>query len=116
MTLTKLNDDFAVSAQIYAHDIDHLVKKGFRSIICNRPDGETPDQPDFATIASIAKRAGLESSYVPVRPGDMQKEHAIQFSAVLRTLPGPTLAYCRSGARSTALWKMQNQLAENTTN
>lgn len=116
MNYTKINDDLSVSPQIYASDIKQVVKRGFRSIICNRPDGETPDQPDFVTIASLAKQAGLEALYIPVTLGEMQEKQAIQFSAALSTLPGPVLAYCRSGARSSTLWKLQKALAENISN
>lgn len=114
MTYTKINDDLSVSSQIYTDDIERIIKSGFRSIICNRPDGETSDQPDFVTIASRAKQAGIEALYIPVTPGEMQEKQAIQFAAALRALPGPILAYCRSGARSSALWKLQKELADNT--
>lgn len=112
MTYTRINDDLSVSSQIYTDDIERIIKSGFRSIICNRPDRETPDQPDFVTIASFAKQAGIEALYIPVAPGQMQEKQAIQFAAALHTLPGPVLAYCRSGARSSALWKRQKELAE----
>ncbi len=116
MTYKKLSDDLSVSAQINANDIEQLAADGFRSIICNRPDGESPDQPDFATLASIAKKAGLETSYIPVSPSGIQEQQAVQFAAALRTLPAPALAYCRSGARSAAIWEVQKQLTDNSTN
>lgn len=116
MTYTRINDELSVSSQIYPDDIERIIKSGFRSIICNRPDGETPDQPDFVTIASHAKQAGLEALYIPVTPGEMHEKQVNQFAEALRTLPGPILAYCRSGARSSALWKRQKELAENISN
>lgn len=115
MSYKKLSDDLSVSAQIHANDIEQIAADGFRSIICNRPDGESPDQPDFATLASIAKQAGLETSYIPISPSGIQEEQAVQFAAALRTLPGPALAYCRSGARSAAIWELQKQLTDNST-
>jgi sulfide:quinone oxidoreductase len=42
---------------------------GFRSIICNRPDGEGNDQPTFSEIEEAARAAGLEAYYMPVVPG-----------------------------------------------
>lgn len=113
MTYKQLSDDFSVSGQIHADDIGQIVSKGFRSIICNRPDGESPDQPDFATLAAIAKQAGLEVSYIPVSPAGMNEDQVSQFAAALHTLPAPILAYCRSGARSTAIWEMQKHLSGN---
>lgn len=39
---------------------------GFKSIVCNRPDGEGEDQPLFETIETVAARAGLRSAYLPI--------------------------------------------------
>lgn len=114
MTYTTINDDLSVGSQVYASDIKQIAQKGYRALICNRPDGETPDQPDFATIASIAKEAGLETRYIPVLPNELLEKQAIQFANALRTLPTPVLAYCHSGARSSALWKLQKVLTENS--
>jgi len=116
MSYKKMNEDLSVTGQIYENDIEQIAAKGFRSIICNRPDGESPDQPDFATLASIAQQAGLETSYIPVSPSGIQEEQAVQFASALRTLPGPALAYCRSGARSATIWELQKQLTDNSTN
>ncbi len=113
MTYKRLSDDLSVSGQIHADDIEQIVSQGFRSIICNRPDGESPDQPDFASLATVAKQAGLEISYIPVSPAGMNEDQVSQFAAALHTLPAPTLAYCRSGARSTAIWEMQKHLSDN---
>ena len=47
-------------------DVPALAAAGYRAIICNRPDGEAPDQPPFAVIAEAAQRAGLPVRYLPV--------------------------------------------------
>lgn len=114
MTYKKLNEGLSVSGQVHADDIEHIAAQGFRAIICNRPDGESPDQPDYATLAAIARQAGLETSYIPVSPSGIQEEQAVQFAEAMRNLPGPALAYCRSGARSAAIWEFQKQLADDS--
>jgi sulfide:quinone oxidoreductase len=106
MNASKMSDDFYVSGQITAEDVEALAKTGIRSIICNRPDGESYGQPDFAEIAEAAKRAGLSARHIPITPGLVSASDVSAFSDALKTMPSPILAYCRSGARSASLWSM----------
>ncbi len=110
MNPRPINDDISVSEQIAAEDVARIAAAGYRSIICNRPDNEGPDQPSFAQIAAAAKTAGLPSRYIPMAPGQTDPAvAAAQFGEALAELPKPVLAYCRSGARSTMLWQMSQQ-------
>ena len=61
MEFRKITDDIAVSPQIAAADVKDIADAGYRSIICNRPDGEGADQPTFHEIA----RAGLRAISEP---------------------------------------------------
>ncbi|MBF9034393.1 TIGR01244 family phosphatase [Rhodobacterales bacterium HKCCE2091] len=106
MDLRKLTDDLTVSPQITAADVAELKAAGFRSIVCNRPDGEGSDQPGFAEIEAAAKEAGLEARYLPVVSGKVTDEDAADFGRALRELPGPVFAYCRTGTRCTTLWSL----------
>ncbi|MCI5111186.1 MAG: bifunctional protein tyrosine phosphatase family protein/NAD(P)/FAD-dependent oxidoreductase [Marivita sp.] len=111
MQLNKITDALTVSSQISAGDIPALKEAGFRSIICNRPDGEAADQPTHEEIEAAAKAAGLETRYLPIRAGLVQDEDAVAFGAALRDLPGPVLAYCRTGTRSATLWSLSQAKA-----
>ncbi|WP_296762777.1 bifunctional protein tyrosine phosphatase family protein/NAD(P)/FAD-dependent oxidoreductase [Sediminimonas sp.] len=102
----KISDALAVAPQISASDVADLASQGYRAIICNRPDGEGADQPTFEEIAAAARDAGLEARYLPVQTGKVSNEDADAFGAALRDLPGPALAYCRSGTRSATLWSL----------
>ncbi len=106
MEIKKIDKGLSVSPQIAASDVAELKKQGFRSIICNRPDGEGADQPTFAEIEKVAKKAGLEARYVPVVSGRVQDEDAEKFGAALSELPKPVFAYCRTGTRSATLWSL----------
>jgi sulfide:quinone oxidoreductase len=106
MQIKKLTDGLSVSPQIVAADIANLAAAGFKTIICNRPDGEGADQPLFREIEEEAKRLGLATTYIPVTGGKVSDESAALFGQALATLPGPVLAYCRSGTRSTTLWSL----------
>ena len=50
MDIKRLSPQVSVSRQITAADVDEVAKHGFRAIICNRPDGEGADQPNFDEI------------------------------------------------------------------
>lgn len=110
MEFRQVDEHLAVSGQISQADLTQVAAAGFRSIVCNRPDGEAPDQPDFAEIAAAAQALGLPSRYIPVTGGNMQRGHAEAMAEALAELPKPVLAYCRSGARSGTLWSMAQQL------
>lgn len=106
MDIRKINDQISVSPQISATDVDALVKAGFRALICNRPDGEGPDQPTFEEIDSAARKAGIETLYLPISSGMVDDADAHEFGLALRDMPGPVLAYCRTGTRCATLWSI----------
>ncbi|MEZ5931479.1 MAG: TIGR01244 family sulfur transferase [Alphaproteobacteria bacterium] len=102
----KVTEELTVSPQITADDIQAIKAAGFRSVLCNRPDGEESRQPAFAAIEAAATAAGLEVRHQPVASGQMTKEDVAAFKAALATLPGPVFAYCRSGTRCITLWAL----------
>ena len=107
MAFQALSPDFAVAGQISPEDVPAIAQAGFKSIVCNRPDGEGgPAQPSFAVIEQAAQAAGLESRNLPVISGHVTPEQVAAMADLLDKLPAPVLAYCRSGARSTNLWQM----------
>ncbi len=106
MDIKTIAPDLSVSPQIAPQDVGIAASQGFRSIIINRPDGEGSDQPDRAEIADAAKRHGLEVRYLPVVPGKITDADVEAFDKAMHELPAPTLAFCRSGARSASLWAL----------
>ncbi|WP_417257482.1 TIGR01244 family sulfur transferase [Celeribacter sp.] len=106
MDLKKISDGLTVSGQIQLDDLTKLARRGFRSVVCNRPDGEAADQPTHEEIEKAAKEAGLEFRYLPVTPGIVTEETAEQFRVALTELPGPVFGYCRTGTRTTTLWSL----------
>lgn len=81
-------------------------------MICNRPDGEEPGQPSFEMIEDAAKTAGLEARYIPVTASTMTEDDGRAFGEALETMPGPILAYCRSGARCGLLLQLAQSLKD----
>ena len=106
MDIKLLNKEFAVGAQIAAADVTAIADAGYRSIICNRPDGEAGDQPGHREIELAAHALGLQSVYLPVESGKVTDDQAQAFGRLMTELPGPVFAYCRTGTRSATLWAL----------
>lgn len=100
-----LTESFAVAPQIGVDDLDELKAQGFRTIVCNRPDGEV--QPDFqaAAIENGCKARGLNFVLNPLTHGMLTDEH-VEIQRQTTTGEGPVLAYCASGNRSSILWSL----------
>ncbi|MEP2532252.1 TIGR01244 family sulfur transferase [Shimia sp.] len=106
MDIKTITAQLSVSPQITPAEVRDLAAAGFRSIICNRPDGEAADQPTFEEIETAAKAAGIEARYLPIVSGKVQDEDSDEFEHALLELPGPVFAYCRTGTRSATLWSL----------
>jgi len=106
METKAIDKNMSVSGQITPHDIGALAAAGFRSIVCNRADGEGADQPVFSEVETAAVKAGLVTAYLPVQSGKVTDEDAAAFGALTDKLPKPILAYCRTGTRSATLWAL----------
>ncbi|MFN3208801.1 MAG: TIGR01244 family sulfur transferase [Roseovarius sp.] len=104
MDIRPLTSDIAVSPQIDAAHVKDIAGAGFRSILCNRPDGEEAGQTAFAAIEAAARAEGLEVRCVPIVSGMLTPGGLSDFDLALKELPKPILAYCRSGTRCTMLW------------
>ncbi|MEO9078510.1 MAG: TIGR01244 family sulfur transferase [Rhodanobacter sp.] len=103
----RLTDQLSVAAQISVDDIATIAAQGFRSIINNRPDDEVEGQPANAELQAVAQQTGLAWRHIPVVSGNVNEVQASSFADALKQLPGPVLAFCRSGTRSSMLWVMQ---------
>lgn len=106
MEIRTIHSDLAVSPQISVEDVAKIAEAGYRSIICNRPDGETDDQIPFAEIEIKAKELGLPFVYQPVISGQVLDSDAADFRKISEDLPKPIFAYCRTGTRCTMLWSL----------
>lgn len=101
-----LSPTFAVSPQLTIDDVRKAAQDGYRSIICNRPDGEEPSQPTAQTIGASAAALGLQFTQIPVTAGKATEDDVRLMEAALTIMKGPVLAYCRTGARSANLWAL----------
>ncbi|RKF22462.1 NAD(FAD)-dependent dehydrogenase [Altericroceibacterium spongiae] len=100
MKIEKISPHLSVTGQIQIEDIAEIHYAGFKSIICNRPDGETPGQPRAATLEEIAGAHGLAMRYIPIGGSITAERQASDFAQAMAELPRPVLAFCRTGNRS----------------
>jgi uncharacterized protein (TIGR01244 family) len=106
MTARAITEDYTVSGQITVEDVAGIARAGYRSIMCNRPDGEEAGQTPWAEIEAAARREGLAVAFVPVVSGAITEADVEAFRAALADLPKPVFAYCRSGGRCQTLWSL----------
>ena len=106
MQVRRVSDELAVSPQISVADVAEAATQGFKAIVCNRPDGESADQIEYGEIEAAAKAKGLEIVWQPVISGQMSDDEGVRFGEIVDGLPGPVLAYCRSGTRCIMLWAL----------
>lgn len=111
MEIRQITENYSVAPQIGAEHVPLIKGAGFRSLISNRPDSEDGAVP-HDEIAAAAREAGLEFRYIPVVSGQITQEDVEAQAAALNELPGPVLAYCRSGARCTNLYGLVQQLRD----
>lgn len=106
MELKRINDHVSVSGQIQPNDVTTLKNLGFTTIINNRPDGESPDQPAGADIEAAAIAAGLTYVSIPLGRDGVNPELIENTKSALEGSAGKVFCFCRSGTRSTTLWAL----------
>ena len=102
----RVTKDFSVSPQITVQDVSDIAAAGFKSIVCNRPDGESLDQTPFADIEAAAKAVDLRIVWQPIANGGLVEADGERFREIVADLPKPVLAYCTSGTRCMILWSL----------
>ena len=106
MKKIQLESQFYVSDQISPEDVATLAADGFKTIICNRPDGEAADQPNMVEIENAAMANGIEFHAIPVQSGNIGEADSAAFNGVMKSAGAPVLAYCRTGTRCTGFWSL----------
>lgn len=104
MSPFALTDSLSVSAQIRPDDVPRLSEQGFTVIVCNRPDGEVPEQPNMDEIEAACATAGVLFIRYPVTAMDFPGPDLQGLGALFDDPAHRVLAYCRTGTRCANLW------------
>ena len=106
MQISNIYELYYVSPQITLMVMEFLLKKGFKKIICNRPDFEVPPNIQSNVIAKSALEIGISFEYHPLTFENMYAENIEKQMTFIEESESPVLAYCTSGTRSAAIWAL----------
>jgi uncharacterized protein (TIGR01244 family) len=108
MDIRALTPDYAVSPQIEPEDLPAIKAAGYVTIIDNRPDGEIPPHLHTPAMQAAAEALGLTFVVNPVIGGQLTMANVTAQADAMAASPGPVLAYCASGNRSSVVWALAN--------
>lgn len=106
MDIRALTPSYAVSPQIDPGDLAAIKAAGYTTVIDNRPDAEIPPALQADAMRAAAEAAGLTFVSNPVIGGMLTMQNVEAQSTAIAAAPGPILAYCASGNRSSIVWAL----------
>jgi sulfide:quinone oxidoreductase len=104
MPIFKLSESLSVAAQIAPQDVPNIAAQGFTTVVCNRPDGEVPDQASMDEIEAACNAAGLLFVRYPVNAMNFPGADLDGLGELFDDPSQSVLAYCRTGTRCANLW------------
>lgn len=112
--IVYITPDFAVTGALERKDFAAIAAAGFRSVLSNRPDGETGALMTAREESVAAWQAGLQFRHVPAAKHDVMTDSVVEaMSDAVSRLEGPILAHCLSGQRSAIIWAAASARAGN---
>lgn len=106
MDIRSITPAYAVAPQIAPEDMAAIRAAGFTTVIDNRPDAEIPPEWHAEPMRRAAEAAGLAFVVNPVIGGMLTMENVRTQAEAIAASPGPVLAYCASGNRSSIVWAL----------
>ena len=104
MPIFKLSESLSVAAQITPQNVPNIAAQGFTTVVCNRPDGEVPDQASMDEIEAACNAAGLLFVRYPVNAMNFPGADLDGLGELFDDPSQSVLAYCRTGTRCANLW------------
>ena len=109
LNIIKHSELFSTTGQIDEEDLREIAAAGYQSVICNRPDNEDGGRHvSSGKLAAACEKLGLAFSYLPADATHLSKEHGAALRRLLVSMPPPILAFCRTGNRSTNIFRLAN--------
>jgi len=106
MRVLELAPQVYVCGQVFETDLKLIAKQDVRTVVNNRPDGETMGQPTSADLAEAAEELGMTFVHFPVESRSIGNEAAKEFARVCDEFERPILIFSGNGVRSTRIWEM----------
>ncbi|KZD12077.1 TIGR01244 family sulfur transferase [Oceanibaculum pacificum] len=96
---TPMAPGIDTAAQIDSASIREIAKRGYKTLINNRPDEEEPGQMPMAAAKAEAEALGLDYIFLPVTSSTISRPDVEAFDRLLAGAQKPVLAHCRTGTR-----------------
>lgn len=94
-----VNDQLSISDQVTEMDLRTLADEGVEIIVCNRPDKESADQPEYSNLQNVAEACGIQMHHLPFKSGAMDPGQVEEMITLIKS--GKSIhAFCRTGNRS----------------
>lgn len=104
--LTAIGNGVFITSQLHPDAIPYLKRRGIRTVVDIRPDGEDAGQPPSSEIERAAKAGEVGFYYIPV-PHEIIPDAAVDaLSSAMNTSRLPTVLYCRTGRRAVRLFAL----------
>ena len=114
MPIFQLTDTLSVAGQITPEDIPGIAAQGITVVVCNRPDGEVPQQATMDEIEAACNATGLLFVRYPVTAMDFPGPDMEGLGDLFDDPGQSVLAYCRTGTRCANLWGATRDPADQT--
>jgi len=105
-----MSHNIHITGQISPEQVPMIAENGFKTIINNRPDGESPDQPTSAEIAAACEEAGIAYKEISFSGNGLTQKHVEDFADYFNQAEQPMLIFCRTGNRSTGIYEAAKQM------
>ena len=102
----ELTPNYHVSGQISPDDLPAIATAGIKTVICNRPDAENPQELCSEAVGIAARAAGLDFHVLELTHQTMTPDNVARQKALIAEAHGPVLAYCASGTRCSVVWAL----------
>ena len=109
MKLAVLTPNVTALAQPSPEEIAELAERGYRSIVSNRSENETKDQPSWLDLKAAAAAKNMDAIQIPVVMGQISEDQVEAFRNALEDLPRPIAVFCRTGTRAALMWALANE-------
>lgn len=109
LKVIKLTENYYVSPQIFPEDLPTIKEMGFDSIINNRPEAESDDQPKGEDLKVLIEMEGLSYHQNPIVLSNLTRSE-MEMQAQCLNKSQKTLAFCRTGTRSSVLWVLNENI------
>ena len=104
--LLQISEGVFITSQLQPNSLPYLKRRGIRTVVDIRPDGEEAEQPPSTEIEDAAKAEAVSFYYIPV-PHETIPDSAVEsLSAALKDSRLPTVLYCRTGRRAVRLFAL----------